>query len=80
MAPKEQLMPAYTNATQNIPGLFKAIMENHREQEGILNNLAAGTCTTAEWLRLKELRYEMQDFRRAAEKALSWNHNKGNTA
>lgn len=72
-------MAAYTNATQNIPALFEEIMTVNREQEEIRTKDGV-VLTVTNWCRMKELRHRMSDLRRAAEKALHWNVDKGNTA
>jgi hypothetical protein len=64
----------FTNAPQRIPPLFKEIIDTHAQ-------IAACDLSTLEgWRQRKALRGRMADLRRAAEEALRWNHNKGNTA
>jgi hypothetical protein len=72
-------MPAYTNAKQNIPPLFKEITRNHAETAA-LRNADAVVVPLAAVSNLKRLRDEMSEYRRGAERALRWNTNKGNTA
>lgn len=64
-------MPAYTNATQNIPELFKIIMEVDQKIEAIRSNLVI------EFEQIRELKKRKAELRKAAEAALSWNVNKG---
>lgn len=71
-------MPAFTNAKTHVPALFQEIMRNHNEQQAILDK--GETMSTEEWCRLRELKDEMKEYRRAAEKALHWNADKGNLA
>lgn len=69
---------AYSNAKPNVPALFKEIMRNDEERAAIRAKLSE--MTQAEWARLKELGRERQDYRRAAERALHHNVDKGNLA
>lgn len=59
---------------QNIPALFKAIIENQRLQERYKSQ------ESISFVKVKELILEMREYRRAAEIALCWNKDKGNTA
>lgn len=74
-------MPAYTNAKQTIPHVFKCVVENDREREALRDSFVAyGPNSPAQWLRLKELIADRKNLRIGAEKALRWNTDKGNTA
>ena len=87
-------MPAFTNAKQNIPELFKEIMRLHDEIDQVREEMFAATCDyvvavqhnqVREYKRLKEERLKpllerLAVLRRAAEKVLCWNVDKGNTA
>lgn len=64
----------FTNAMQRIPPLFKEIVATHAKID------ACDLSTLDGWRQRKALRGRMADLRRAAEQALAWNHNKGNTA
>jgi hypothetical protein len=65
----------FSNARQSIPKLFHAIMEND-DHRAFLRSLGPAI-TKGEWRELKRLNREKKDFRRAAEKALHWNADKG---
>lgn len=65
---------AFTNARQSIPPLFQEIMVNHAAQDQLLD---LRFCTFADAKRMRSLKVQMDDLRRAAEIALSWNHSKG---
>ena len=71
-------MPAYTNAKQTVPPLFQEIMRNYDEQRKIVLAIGYQKATKEDWRELHRLRREMTDYRRAAEKALCWNTDKGN--
>jgi hypothetical protein len=66
-------MPAYTNATQNIPEQFKEIMRNDRE----LSALKEKELIAFE--RAAMLIKERREYTRNAERILRWNTDKGNT-
>lgn len=75
-------MPAYTNAKQTIPEVFKLIMVNHAAQEPLLSkclNRSLDALTMDEWIELGRLRREMIGYRADAERALKWNTDKGAT-
>lgn len=61
------------------PELFKEIIRNDNERDAILTKDHQDV-TQADWKRLKELQVERREFRRGAEKALSWNKDKGSGA
>lgn len=65
----------FSNAKTRIPKLFQAIMEND-EQRMYLRSLGP-TITQAGWRELGHLTREKADFRKAAEKMLHWNADKG---
>jgi hypothetical protein len=65
----------FSNAKTRIPKLFQAIIEND-EQRTYLRSLGPDI-TKAEWRELKRLNVEKRDFRKAAEKMLHWNADKG---
>lgn len=71
-------MPAFTNAKQQIPDLFKEIMRNHAEQAAIREK--GFGMSQIDWRQLKILRCEMAEYRRGAERMLHHNVDKGNTA
>lgn len=71
-------MPAFTNAKQSIPPLFVAIMENDNARDAI--KAMGASMTHSDWIDLGRLTREKRDFRSAAEKALSWNVDKGRLA
>jgi hypothetical protein len=62
-----------SNAKQRIPPLFVEIMKT----QDALRALKQGN--PIPFQPTKDLIHEMQRFRKAAEIALSWNHNKGST-
>lgn len=64
----------YSNGRQNIPNLFKEIMANDAARDTLR---AQPVIDFAEGKRLVR---EKRDFRRAAEKMLHWNVDKGNAA
>jgi hypothetical protein len=63
-------MPAYTNATQIIPPLFKEIVEHERKLWDALSSPII-QLSVGHMVRRKG------ELMRQAEKVLSWNHNKG---
>lgn len=65
-------MPAYTNAKQRIPDLFRKIMVNHAELA------AAKAEKVIDWTRARTLVILKRSYRAEAEVALRWNTNKGN--
>jgi hypothetical protein len=65
---------SYVTSKPNVPNLFKVIMENDRQRAA----LKAASVIPFEAYR--SLSSERTEFRRAAEKALQWNVDKGNTA
>jgi len=68
-------MPAYTNAHQHIPEVFKEIMENDAERAALH---AKPNMTTADWRRVGELMdRKKRDLVPSAERALRWNTDKG---
>lgn len=71
-------MPAFTNAKQSIPSLFVAIIENDSARDAI--KAKGASMTHLDWTELGRLTREKRDFRSAAEKALSWNADKGRLA
>lgn len=71
-------MPAFTNAKQSIPSLFVAIIENDSARDAI--KAKGASMTHLDWTELGRLTREKRDFRSAAEKALSWNVDKGRLA
>lgn len=56
----------------NVPPLFKEIIRNHNERYALRQHRVIPFET------LVRLRRESRDYRRAAEKALAWNVDKGN--
>lgn len=66
-------MAVNSNARQRIPELFKVIMEVDEKID------EAKSCCPLDFKTLKELKTRKAELRKAAEVALSWNHNKGNT-
>jgi hypothetical protein len=66
-------MAVNSNARQRIPDLFVVIM-------GVDEKIDVGrACCPIDFKAMKELKARKAELRRAAEIALSWNHNKGNT-
>lgn len=63
-----------TNAAQRIPPLFKEIMRNDAERAALAEQ------TVVPFEKAGRLVRERRMYRKAAEKALSWNTNKGSTA
>lgn len=64
-------MPAYTNAVQTIPAVFKAVIENHNKQRELKS------LDVIPFSPMAELLMDMRNLRHSAEKALRWNTNKG---
>jgi hypothetical protein len=69
-------MPAYTNATQTVPKVFKEIIKNDAEREAI--HAKGDTMTQDDWRRLGALSTDKKALRRGAEEVLKWNRDKGN--
>jgi len=68
-------MSMFSNAKTRVPKLFQAIIEND-EQRMYLRSVGA-SITQPEWCEMKRLYREKADFRKAAEKMLHWNADKG---
>lgn len=65
-------MPAYTNAKQRIPDLFRKIMVNHAELAALKAE------QVIDFARGKTLVILRRVYRAEAEVALRWNTNRGN--
>lgn len=65
------------NSQANVSPLFNAIIENHNERSALT---AAKVLPIELAHTLRPLQQRMAELRRAAEKALCWNKDKGNTA
>lgn len=67
-------MPAYTNAKQVIPELFKQIVRNDNQ----LREIRA--LPVIPLIEAASLVHERREYRRAAEQMLKWNTDKGDKA
>jgi hypothetical protein len=74
-----RLMPAYTNARQHMPKVFRHIIDSDRELTRLRDDFVSGEGTTDDWHRVRELHADRKNLRAGAERALRWNTDKGAT-
>lgn len=65
-------MPAFSNARQHIPDVFKRIIVNHNELDALKAE------PVIDFKRARTLLAIKRDYRREAEVMLRWNTDKGN--
>lgn len=78
MAADRELVPRSVVEQPKLPPLFQEIIDNDAERAAI--RAKGGAMTQADWCRLGSLtERKKRDLRPAAERALSWNTDKGKT-
>lgn len=65
-----------SNSKQRIPELFQEIM---RVDDEIDATISSGLSSQDKWIKVLQLKKRKRELRKAAEVALQWNHNKGNS-